>query len=184
MTRYVSIWSLLVVATVTFLTAGCAQKSTPVSDAGTQVGASGPTADELRAREEEERRRRIAESQLASRPTAPTSGSQVLDIIYFEFDQATLSDLAKDTLVRNSDWLRSNPDVRVQVEGNADERGTPEYNLALGERRAEAVKSYLASLGVDRGRLVTISYGEERPADPGQSEDAWALNRRVEFKAM
>jgi len=184
MTRYVSIWSLLVVATVTFLTAGCAQKSAPASGAGTQVGASGPTADEIRAREEEERRRRIAESQLASRPAAVTSGSQVLDTIYFEFDQATLNDVAKDTLVRNSDWLRSNPDVRLQVEGNADERGTPEYNLALGERRAEAVKSYLASLGVDRGRLVTISYGEERPADPGQSEDAWALNRRVEFKAM
>jgi peptidoglycan-associated lipoprotein len=184
MTRYVSMWSLLVVAAVTFLTAGCAQKSTPVSDAGTQVGASGPTADEIRAREEEERRRRIAESQLASRPTAVTSGAQVLDTIYFEFDQATLSDLSKDTLVRNSDWLRSNPAVRVQVEGNADERGTPEYNLALGERRAEAVKSYLASLGIDRGRLITISYGEERPADPGHGEDAWALNRRVEFKAM
>ena len=182
MTRYVSVWSLLVVAAVTFLTAGCAKKATPVSGAETQVGASGPTADEIRAREEEERRRRIAESQLASRPV--TSGAQVLDTIYFEFDQATLSDLSKDTLVRNSDWLRSNPDVRVQVEGNADERGTPEYNLALGERRAEAVKSYLASLGIDRGRLVTISYGEERPADPGHGEDAWALNRRVEFKAM
>jgi peptidoglycan-associated lipoprotein len=182
MTRSVGLWSLLVVATVALFTAGCAKKTTPVSGAETQVGASGPTADEIRAREEEERRRRIAESQLASRPV--TSGTQVLDTVYFEFDQATLSDLSKDTLVRNSDWLRSNPDVRVQVEGNADERGTPEYNLALGERRAEAVKSYLASLGIDRNRLVTISYGEERPAAPDHTEDAWALNRRVDFKAM
>jgi peptidoglycan-associated lipoprotein len=184
MTRSVGIWSLLVVATIMSFIAGCAQKSTPVSSADTQVGATSPTADEIRAREEEERRRRIAESQLASRPTTVAPGMQVLDTIYFEFDQATLSDLAKDTLVRNSDWLRSNPDARVQVEGNADERGTPEYNLALGERRAEAVKSYLTSLGIDRGRLVTISYGEERPANSGHGEDAWALNRRVEFKAM
>jgi peptidoglycan-associated lipoprotein len=108
----------------------------------------------------------------------------VLDTIYFEFDQATLSDLAKETLVRNAEWLRSNGQVRVQVEGNADERGTPEYNLALGERRAEAVRGYLSSLGIDGSRLVTISYGEERPADSGHSEDSWSRNRRVEFKAM
>jgi peptidoglycan-associated lipoprotein len=112
------------------------------------------------------------------------SGTQVLDTVYFEFDQATLSDLAKDTLVRNADWLRTNPDVRVQVEGNADERGTAEYNLALGERRAESVKSYLSSLGIDGNRLAPISYGEERPVDPGHNEDSWAKNRRVDFKAM
>jgi peptidoglycan-associated lipoprotein len=183
MTWKLGIWSLFVVAIVTLLSSGCAQKSTTAGTTGTQLGASGPSAEEIRAREEEERRRRIAESQLAARSTmAP--GAQILDTIYFEFDQATLSDLAKDTLVRNAEWLRANADARVQVEGNADERGTPEYNLALGERRAEAVKSYLSSLGVDGGRLVTISYGEERPADSGQGEDAWAKNRRVDFKAM
>jgi peptidoglycan-associated lipoprotein len=108
----------------------------------------------------------------------------VMDTVYFEFDQATLSDLAKTALVRNAEWLRSHPDARVQVEGNADERGTPEYNLALGERRAVAVKTYLASLGVDSSRLVTISYGEEQPADTGHGEEAWTQNRRVDFKAM
>jgi peptidoglycan-associated lipoprotein len=184
MTRSVGIWSLLVVATMMLLIGGCSKKSTPVSSADPQMGVSGPSAEEIRAREEEERRRQIAESQLASRPTTMTPGTQVLDTVYFEFDQATLSDLAKDTLVRNVEWLRTNSAMRVQVEGNADERGTPEYNLALGERRAEAVKSYLASLGVDRNRLLTISYGEERPADPGHGEDAWAKNRRVDFKAM
>lgn len=184
MTRMVGIWSLLIIATVMLLSTGCSQKSTPASTTGTQLGASSPSAEEIRAREEEERRRRIAESQLTSRPTTFTPGSQILDTIYFEFDQATLSDLTKDTLVRNAEWLRTNPDTRIQVEGNADERGTPEYNLALGERRAEAVKSYLSSLGIDRSRLVTISYGEERPADSGQGEDAWAKNRRVDFKAM
>jgi peptidoglycan-associated lipoprotein len=107
-----------------------------------------------------------------------------MDTVYFEYDQATLSDSAKDTLVRNAEWLRANPSARVQVEGNADERGTNEYNLALGERRAVAVKGYLTSLGVDGTRLVTISYGEERPADPGHGEDAWTKNRRVDFKTM
>jgi peptidoglycan-associated lipoprotein len=148
------------------------------------MSASGPSAEEIRAREEEERRRRIAESQLTSRPTPPPSGTLVMDTIYFEFDQATLTDLAKDTLVRNAEWLRTNANARVQVEGNADERGTNEYNLALGERRATAVKSYLASLGVDGTRLVVISYGEERPAEAGHGEDAWAKNRRVDFTTM
>lgn len=185
MTRSVGIWGLLVVATMLLPTVGCSKKSTPVvSSAGPQIGASGPSAEEMRAREEEERRRRVAESQLAPRRSTMIPGMQLLDTVYFEFDQATLTDLSKDTLVRNADWLRANPDVRVQVEGNADERGTPEYNLALGERRAESVKSYLTSLGIDSNRLVTISYGEERPVDSGQSEDAWAKNRRVDFKAM
>jgi peptidoglycan-associated lipoprotein len=164
------------------LTTGCAKQSTPAS--GTQIGASGPSAEEIRAREEEERRRRIAESQLASRPSTVASGTVILDTVYFEFDQATLSDQAKDTLVRNADWLRTNATVRVQVEGNADERGTNEYNLALGEHRAAAVRGYLSSLGVDGSRLVVISYGEERPVDGGQGEDSWSKNRRVDFKAM
>jgi peptidoglycan-associated lipoprotein len=185
MTRSVGIWSLIFVTTLMVLTTGCAQKTTPTST--TQmgaVGASGPSPEEIRAREEEERRRRIAESQLAPRPTTMAPGTQVMDTVYFEFDQAALSDLAKETLVRNAEWLRANPNARVQVEGNADERGTPEYNLALGERRAAAVKSYLSSLGVEGSRLVTISYGEERPADPGHGEEAWEKNRRVDFKAM
>jgi peptidoglycan-associated lipoprotein len=182
MIHSVGIWSLILVTTLLVLTTGCAQKTTPAST--TQMSASGPSPEEIRAREEEERRRRIAESQLAARPTTVAPGTPVMDTVYFEFDQATLSDLARDTLVRNAEWLRSNSNARVQVEGNADERGTPEYNLALGERRAITVKSYLASLGIDGSRLVTISYGEERPADSGQGEDAWARNRRVDFKAM
>jgi peptidoglycan-associated lipoprotein len=178
----IGIKSLLAVAVVMLLGVGCASRSAQVS--APAPGATGPSAEELRAREEAERRRRIAESQLASRPAAVTPGASVMDAVYFEFDQATLSEMAKDTLVRNSHWLRENGQVRVQLEGNADERGTPEYNLGLGERRAEAVKSYLMSLGVEGSRLSTISYGEERPAQPGHSEEAWASNRRVEFKAM
>jgi peptidoglycan-associated lipoprotein len=184
MTRQVGMWSLIVVVSLLLFAAGCAKKSQTASSAGTQIGASGPSAEEIRAREEEERRRRIAESQLASRPSTMAPGTLVLDTVYFEFDQATLTDVARDTLVRNADWMRSNGTVRIQVEGHADERGTNEYNLALGERRAAAVRGYLASLGIDGSRLVVISYGEERPADPGHGEEAWSRNRRVEFKAM
>jgi peptidoglycan-associated lipoprotein len=182
MTRLVGICSLIAIMSFMLLTIGCAQKTTPTST--TQMSATGPSPEEIRAREEEERRRRIAESQLASRPTTVPSGTLVMDTIYFEFDQATLSDSAKDTLVRNAEWLRANPNARVQVEGNADERGSNEYNLALGERRATAVRTYLTSLGIDGTRLIVISYGEERPADPGHSEDAWSKNRRVDFKSM
>jgi peptidoglycan-associated lipoprotein len=182
MVRSVGIWSLIFVSSLMALATGCAQKTTPAST--TQMSASGPSAEELRAREEEERRRRIAESQLGARPTTPPAGTLVMDTVYFDFDEATLTDAAKDTLVRNAEWLRANANARVQVEGNADERGTPEYNLSLGERRAAAVRSYLTSLGIDGSRLVVISYGEERPADPGHSEEAWAKNRRVDFKTM
>jgi peptidoglycan-associated lipoprotein len=182
MRRSIGIWSLIFVTTLVLVAVGCAQKTTPAST--TQMSAGGPSAEEIRAREEEERRRRIAESQLAARPTTPPSGTLVMDTVYFEFDQATLSEAAKETLVRNAEWLRSNANARVQVEGNADERGTNEYNLALGERRAAAVKAYLSSLGVDGSRLVIISYGEERPADSGHGEDSWAKNRRVDFKTM
>jgi peptidoglycan-associated lipoprotein len=181
MLRSIGTFSLLIIVTMLIFIGGCAQKSTPAS---TQIGTTGPSAEEIQAREEAERRRRIAESELASRAGAVTPGMQVMDTVYFEFDQATLSDLAKNTLVRNAEWLRSHSAARIQVEGNADERGTPEYNLALGERRAIAVKSYLSSLGIDGSRLVTISYGEESPADPGHSDAAWAKNRRVDFKAM
>jgi peptidoglycan-associated lipoprotein len=182
MTRSVGIWSLILATTLIWFSTGCARKTTPESTA--QIGATGPSAEEIRAREEEERRRRIAESQLAGRSTTPPAGTLVMDTVYFEFDEATLTEVAKDTLVRNAEWLRSNANARVQVEGNADERGTNEYNLALGERRAAAVKTYLTSLGIDGSRLVVISYGEERPAESGQGEDAWARNRRVDFKTM
>jgi peptidoglycan-associated lipoprotein len=182
MLRSIGIVNLLVVVSMLIFTAGCAQKSTPASTA--QIGATGPSAEEIQAREEAERRRRIAESQLASRPATASPGMALMDTVYFDFDQATLSELAKNTLVRNAEWLRSHPDARVHVEGNADERGTPEYNLALGERRAVAVKNYLSSLGIDGSRLVTISYGEERPAEPGHGEEAWEKNRRVDFTAM
>ncbi|GIX45065.1 MAG: hypothetical protein KatS3mg130_1473 [Candidatus Sumerlaea sp.] len=101
--------------------------------------------------------------------------------IYFEFDSAELLEPAKAQLRENAQWLKANPGVHVQIEGHCDERGTPEYNYALGQRRADAARMFLVREGVEPGRLHTISYGAERPDDPGHDEMAWAKNRRVQF---
>ena len=101
--------------------------------------------------------------------------------IYFDYDKADIRQDAKATLLVVADYLKKNPQVRMQIEGHCDERGTPEYNMALGDRRANAAKKYLGNLGIDAGRLTTISFGEEKPADPGHDETAWAKNRRASF---
>ena len=102
--------------------------------------------------------------------------------VLFEFDKSHLTSEARDTLADNATWLRDHSGVKVRIEGHADERGSVEYNLALGERRAMRVRSYLISLGIDSSRIFTISFGEERPKARGHNERAWAKNRRAEFK--
>ena len=83
--------------------------------------------------------------------------------------------------MQKAEWMRENPNATVTIEGHCDERGTNEYNLALGDRRAESAKAFLTDLGIDSSRLTTISYGEERPVDPRSDEEAWAKNRRAHF---
>lgn len=100
------------------------------------------------------------------------------DRVYFDTDSSSLSSTAQDTLAKQAAWLRAYPSVNITVEGHADERGTPEYNLALGDHRANAAKNYLVSQGVSAGRVNTISYGKERPVALGSNEEAWAQNRR------
>jgi len=107
--------------------------------------------------------------------------SGVLQTVYFAYDSSDLSDSGRRALRNNADWLKSHADVAVLVEGNCDERGTIEYNLALGEHRADAVRNYLTSLGLSRARVRIITYGEERPIDPSHNEAAWAKNRRAAF---
>jgi len=98
---------------------------------------------------------------------------------FFGYDEAALSNDAQSSLTMSASWLKSNPTYGLLVEGHCDERGTEQYNLALGDRRASIVKDYLVTLGVDGGRIRTVSYGEERPFDPGHSESAWQKNRRA-----
>lgn len=116
-------------------------------------------------------------------PSGPVPGSQedleanVGDRIFFAFDRYDLNDTAQATLRRQGAWMKMHPSVTVVVAGNCDERGTREYNLALGARRANSAKDFLTSLGVDPARVTTISYGKERPTCMGSNEDCWALNR-------
>jgi peptidoglycan-associated lipoprotein len=98
---------------------------------------------------------------------------------FFPFDASTLDAEAQAALQQSATWLRAHPEYQLLVEGHCDERGTEQYNLALGDRRAETVRAYLATLGVDRSRIRTVSYGEERPFETGSSEEAWAQNRRA-----
>ncbi len=104
-----------------------------------------------------------------------------LSTVNFDYDSSTLSSESRRLLSDNATWIKNNPKTTVQVEGHCDSRGSVEYNLALGERRAKAVKAYLVSLGVEAKRLTLISYGEEKPIATGESEDVYAKNRRANF---
>lgn len=106
----------------------------------------------------------------------------VLRDVYFAFDKSDLTAESKATLQANADYLKENTAVAVTVEGHCDERGTREYNLALGQRRAQAAYDYLRGLGIEDSRMSTVSYGEDQPLDPRHNEEAWAVNRRAHFR--
>jgi peptidoglycan-associated lipoprotein len=120
-------------------------------------------------------------------PSAPTQigGTQedlvanVGDRVFYEFNQSVLSDEAQATLTKQANWLAKYPNVQVQLAGNCDERGTEEYNLALGNRRANAARDFLVAKGVSSARIATISYGKDRPVALGSNEQAWAQNRNA-----
>ena len=120
----------------------------------------------------------------------PVAGSvedfrvSVGDRVFFGYDRFDLTPEARQVLERQAAWLRRYPNVRVLVAGNCDERGTREYNLALGARRAAAARDYLASLGIEGGRMETVSYGKERPVDPRSQEEAWSVNRNAQTQIV
>jgi peptidoglycan-associated lipoprotein len=101
--------------------------------------------------------------------------------IHFEFDQYILSDTAKQILNKKAQWMKDYPAAKILIEGHCDERGSAEYNLALGQKRAEVAMNYLTSLGVSANRISTISFGKEKPLDTGSNEEAWTKNRRAHF---
>ena len=115
-------------------------------------------------------------------PVAPVLAvGDKLDPIYFDFDKYDLKDLSRDQLTKNSQWMKNNPGAVIRIEGNCDERGSNEYNLALGERRAASAKKYLVYQGISPNKLETISYGEEKPVCGGHYEGCWWKNRRDDF---
>lgn len=152
---------ILALATVATL-AACASRPDP-----TPTGPTGPTTPPV------------------TQPSGPTPGSvedfrvSVGDRVFFGYDRFDLSTEARAVLERQAAWLRRYPNVRVLVAGNCDERGTREYNLALGARRAAVARDFLVSLGIDGGRIESVSYGKERPLDARANEEAWSVNRNA-----
>lgn len=146
-------------------------------------------AREREAREREAREREKAkeelEKSLIAKKTPGIEGmvyeSTLLKTIHFDFDKYDIRPGDAEILKENAAVLKKYPNLKIQIEGHCDERGTEAYNLALGERRATSTKNYLISLGISPDRITTISYGEERPIDPGHNEEAWAKNRRAQF---
>ena len=137
-----------------------------------------------RAAEEEAARKRAAEEEAARKALQDQINAFESEKIYFDYDKADLKPEAQATLEKKARFLEANSSYSVSIEGNCDERGTNEYNLALGERRADAAKKYLTSLGISAGRITTVSYGEEKPVASGHDESAWSQNRRDEFKLV
>jgi peptidoglycan-associated lipoprotein len=155
------------------LLAGCASDEPP-QQSGVEGGGGAGGAGRAGAG--------IASSELAGQPAPGTQEDlavSVGDRVFFDYDSVVLNAEATSVLDGQAARLKQYPDVVVTIEGHADERGTREYNLALGDRRANAVRNYLMALGIDQERILTISYGEERPADPAHDESAWGQNRRA-----
>lgn len=160
--------------------AGPGAAPTPTCDKACQDSIAKARADSIdRANRERERMEAEARARASAAARAAIEAK-----VYFNYDQSDLSAEARATLDGKLPVLRSNPGMRLRISGHADERGSDEYNLALGQRRAAAVKRYLTDQGVDAGRLDIVSYGEERPAVEGETEDAFRLNRRAEFEIV
>ena len=112
---------------------------------------------------------------------ANLSAGETLNSVFFDYDKHSLSKAAQKVLIKNADWLKKDPSLKIQLEGYCDERGTNNYNLALGNKRAHKVKRELEVLGIDKGRMLTVSYGEEKPFCSERTESCWSQNRRVQF---
>ena len=186
MQKHWTILALALLALVIFSFSACT-KSKISSEPSTTTSAE----EEARIRAEEEARQKalreeslreegLGEQQAQERMESERSMFEN-DDIFFEFDSIRLTPEAQEILTQKAAWLRKNPRFRVNIEGHCDDRGTNEYNLALGEGRAQSARDFLVDLGIKESRLNAISYGEERPIATGQDEETWARNRRAHF---
>jgi peptidoglycan-associated lipoprotein len=177
---------LLVALPLLVALAACGSKRPPAVTTP-PGGAGGPARPELPSGTQSlegpdvqavDRGAELADSELSD---ATSGEGGPLEDIHFDYDSPALTDTARSILDRHAAWIKSHPGVRIAVEGHCDERGTVEYNLALGDQRARAARDYLVSLGVESERLTAMSFGKERPLDPASNEAAWAKNRRGHF---
>ena len=175
----------LVTVLLTMLVAvSCSKKAVevdPTAEAVPQEAVTETTPDDGVAAEDAAR---IAEEELMKKEAE--ARAEALTVfentdIDFNYDSSAIQDSEIAIIEAKAEWLKENPGVRITIEGHCDDRGTTDYNLALGDRRAARVKAFLESLGIDADRMVTVSYGEERPVDPSATQAAWAKNRRAHF---
>ena len=159
--------------------AGCASTTAPAPEPAAPAAPPAPATTDVST---QPRPLGVESQPVQSGPVADHRTVAGLERVHFAYNQFTLEDQARLTLEQNAVYLRSNPALKVVIEGHCDDRGSDEYNLALGERRAVAARNYLLSLGIAAERLTIISYGEEQPLVTGASEEAWTKNRRAEFK--
>lgn len=169
---------VLFVAVLFIAIVGCAPKAVQTTQKTTTT-----TQDSL----SDEEKRRIAEEELARAERDRLLREQerlaaILRDVYFDFDSYAIDSGELSKIEGVGSWMKQEKGVRITIEGHCDERGTVEYNLALGQKRAEAVKDYILKMGVEANRIRTISYGKEAPSNPGHTEEAWAKNRRAHFK--
>jgi peptidoglycan-associated lipoprotein len=173
--------SLLILAGA--VAAACAK--TPPAPAPAPAQAAAPTVDSSRIRDSLANAKRMSDSVAAERErqaaAIAAARSSLVAKVFFDYDKADITDQGKAILDAKVPVLNTNPGIRIRVEGNCDRRGSDEYNLALGQRRAAAAKRYLTDHGIDAARIDIISYGAERPVAEGDSEDAYSQNRRDEF---
>jgi peptidoglycan-associated lipoprotein len=184
MNRRLLVWTAILALSVALPACRPKKPATPTDDlsGSTVTTPTAPTTDvnpNTRPAVSDQKPDPFSGDILAAQEEAYRSG--LLGDVYFDFDKADLTETSRARLARNAEFLRSHPEFQLSIEGHCDERGTNEYNLALGERRAAAAKDYLVSLGVGGGRLRTVSYGEERPQCNESDESCWGLNRRAHF---
>jgi peptidoglycan-associated lipoprotein len=180
-----SIWKYLVIALMIpalLCTVSCSKKNVK-ADAATAVSDDAAAREAKRLAEEKRLREEALEAQRKAALAASSAAKDrfLNDDVYFDFDSAALTTAAQGVLNQKSQWLLANSAGQVTIEGHCDERGTNAYNLALGDRRAQSAKNFLVKLGVSESRLSAVSFGEEKPVDPGHNEAAWSKNRRAHF---
>ena len=173
--RFWVVLALLLVIPGLMLTASCAKKQVQSGDVTPSPEGGVMSDEDARARAFEEQRLREQRAAMAAKERFENQD------IHFDFDKASLTPAAQAVLRDKAAYLMANANTSVIIEGHCDERGTNEYNMALGDRRAGSAKSFLVDLGIASGRLTTISYGEEKPVDSASNEAAWTKNRRAHF---
>lgn len=174
----------IIVVLSVFALWGCPKKSqvtaSPETPQGTAPSAAEPATGAGESRDEQAARQRAKEEAMERAATAAAG----LQPIYFDFDKSFVRDDARAVMKANAEWLKANPNMKLRIEGNSDERGTREYNQALGQRRAASAKKYLLDMGVSAKRISLISYGKEKPDCSESSEGCWQKNRRDDFIAV